>query len=172
MVAGWLANNAVLVLCKEDLMAERIGFIGLGLMGRPMAHHLLTTGYPLTVFNRSRPAIDELASAGARAARSPREVAEQSDIVITMLPDGPDVESVVTGTAGVREGVREGMLYIDMSTISPLAAKRIASVLESHDVCMLDAPVSGGEEGAKSATLSIMVGGREEDFRRAQPIFS
>jgi 2-hydroxy-3-oxopropionate reductase len=153
-------------------MAERIGFIGLGLMGRPMAHHLLTAGYSLTVFNRSRPAIDELASAGARAARSPREVAEQSDIVITMLPDGPDVESVVTGAAGVREGVREGMLFIDMSTISPLTAKRIASVLESHDVRMLDAPVSGGEEGAKSATLSIMVGGREEDFKRAQPIFS
>ncbi len=102
-------------------MAERIGFIGLGLMGRPMAHHLLTAGYPLTVFNRSRPAIDELASAGARAAHSPREVAEQSDIVITMLPDGPDVEAVVTGTAGVREGVRKGMLFIDMSTISPLS---------------------------------------------------
>jgi len=153
-------------------MAERIGFIGLGLMGRPMAHHLLTAGYPLTVFNRSRPAIDELASAGARAAHSPREVAEQSDIVITMLPDGPDVEAVVTGTAGVREGVRKGMLFIDMSTISPLSAKRIASALESQDVRMLDAPVSGGEEGAKSATLSIMVGGREEDFGRAQPIFS
>jgi 2-hydroxy-3-oxopropionate reductase len=153
-------------------MTERIGFIGLGLMGRPMAHHLLTAGYPLTVFNRSRPAIDELASAGARAAHSPREVAEQSDMVITMLPDGPDVEAVVVGADGLREGAREGMLFIDMSTISPLATRRIAGILEPHGVRALDAPVSGGEEGAKSATLSIMVGGSEEDFQRAQPLFS
>ena len=115
-------------------MTERIGFIGLGLMGRPMAQHLLNAGYQLTVFNRSRPAIGELASAGAVAAHSPREVAEQSDIVITMLPDGPDVESVVVGADGLREGVREGMLFIDMSTISPLATKRIASILEPHGV--------------------------------------
>lgn len=153
-------------------MAERIGFIGLGLMGRPMAHHLLTAGYHLTVFNRSRPAIDELASAGARAAHSPREVAVQSDMVITMLPDGPDVEAVVAGADGLREGAREGMLFIDMSTISPLATKRIAGILELHGVRALDAPVSGGEEGARSATLSIMVGGSEEDFQRAQPLFS
>ena len=153
-------------------MTERIGFIGLGLMGRPMTQHLLAAGYQLTVFNRSRPAVDELASAGAIAANSPREVAEQSDIVITMLPDGPDVESVVVGSDGLREGVREGMLFIDMSTISPLTTKRIASILEPHGVRALDAPVSGGEEGARSATLSIMVGGREEDFQRAQPLFS
>ena len=153
-------------------MTERIGFIGLGLMGRPMTQHLLAAGYQLTVFNRSRPAIDALVSAGAIAANSPREVAEQSDIVITMLPDGPDVESVVVGPDGLREGVREGMLFIDMSTISPLTTKRIAGILEPHGVRALDAPVSGGEEGAKSATLSIMVGGREEDFQRAQPLFS
>jgi 2-hydroxy-3-oxopropionate reductase len=153
-------------------MTERIGFIGLGLMGRPMAQHLLTAGYQLTVFNRSRPAVDELASTGAVAAHSPREVAEQSDIVITMLPDGPDVEAVVVGADGLREGVREGMLFIDMSTISPLTTRRIASMLETHGVRLLDAPVSGGEDGAKSATLSIMVGGSEEDFRRAQPLFS
>ncbi len=142
-------------------MTERIGFIGLGLMGRPMARHLLTAGYPLTVFNRSRPAMDELASAGALAAHSPREVAEQSDIVITMLPDGPDVESIVVGADGLQEGVREGMLFIDMSTISPLTTKHIASILEPYGVRTLDAPVSGGEEGAKFATLSIMVGGSE-----------
>jgi len=124
------------------------------------------------VFNRSRPAIDELASAGARAAHSPREVAEQSDMVITMLPDGPDVEAVVVGADGLREGAREGMLFIDMSTISPLATRRIASILEPHGVRALDAPVSGGEEGARSASLSIMVGGSEEDFQRAQPLFS
>jgi 2-hydroxy-3-oxopropionate reductase len=153
-------------------MTERIGFIGLGLMGRPMAHHLLTAGYQLTVFNRSRPALDELAHAGARAATSPREVAEQSDIVITMLPDGPDVESVVVGADGLREGAREGMLFIDMSTISPLVTRRLASILESHGVRTLDAPVSGGEEGATFATLSIMVGGSEEDFQRAQPLFA
>ena len=153
-------------------MTERIGFIGLGLMGRPMARHLLTAGYPLTVFNRSRPAIDELASAGARTAHSPGEVAEQSDIVMTMLPDGPDVESVVVGADGLREGLREGMLFIDMSTISPLTTRRIASILEPYGVRALDAPVSGGEEGAKSAMLSIMVGGSEEDFQRAQPLFA
>src|SRR2546429_3244685 len=156
----------------EDNMTERIGFIGLGVMGGPMTKHLLPAGYQLTVFNRSRPAIDELVSAGAIAANSPREVAEQSDIVITMLPDGPDVESVVVGPDGLREGVREGMLFIDMSTISPLTTKRIASILEPYGVRALDAPVSGGEEGARSATLSIMVGGREEDFQRAQPLFS
>lgn len=153
-------------------MTERIGFIGLGHMGRPMAHHLLAAGYQLTVFNRSRPAIDELASAGAVAAHSPREVAEQSDIVITMLPADPDVESIVIGTDGLRESVRAEMLFIDMSTISPLATRRIASILEPYGVRALDAPVSGGEEGAKSATLSIMVGGSEEDFQRAQPLFS
>jgi 2-hydroxy-3-oxopropionate reductase len=153
-------------------MAERIGFIGLGLMGRPMAQHLLAAGYQLTAFNRSRPAIDGLARAGARAANSPREVAEQSDIVMTMLPDGPDVESVIVGSDGVREGVREEMLFIDMSTISPLTTTRIASILDPLGVRSLDAPVSGGEEGARSATLSIMVGGREEDFQRAQPLFS
>jgi 2-hydroxy-3-oxopropionate reductase len=153
-------------------MTERIGFIGLGLMGRPMAHHLLTAGYQLTLFNRSRPAIDELASAGARAAHSPREVAEQSDMVIAMLPDGPDVESVVVGADGLREGAREGLLFIDMSTISPLVTRRLASILEPYGVRALDAPVSGGEEGARSATLSIMVGGSQEDFQRAQPLFS
>ncbi len=153
-------------------MQERIGFIGLGLMGKPMAHHLLSAGFQLTVFNRSRPAIDELVREGAQAASSSKAVAEQSDIVITMLPDGPDVESVVEGPGGLLEGGHEGMLLIDMSTISPLISRRLASILEHRGVRSLDAPVSGGEEGAKSATLSIMVGGNEEDFLRAQPLFS
>ena len=152
-------------------MTERIGFIGLGLMGRPMARHLLAAGYTLTVYNRSQPAIDELVHAGAMAAHSPREVAERSDIVITMLPDGPDVESVLTQSAGLQEGMRAGMLFIDMSTISPLTTKHIASILEPLGVSSLDAPVSGGEEGAKFATLSIMVGGSEAAFQRAQPLF-
>ena len=153
-------------------MTERIGFIGLGLMGRPMAQHLLAAGYSLTVYNRSRPAIDELVSAGARAAQSPRALAEQSDIIITMLPDGPDVETVLTAPDGLLESLRAGMLFIDMSTISPLTSKRIASILAPLGVASLDAPVSGGEEGAKSATLSIMVGGSAEDFERVQPIFA
>src|SRR5260370_20208233 len=99
-------------------MTERIGFIGLGVMGRPMARHLLTAGYPLTVFNRSRPPIDELASIGARAAHLPREVAEQSDMVITMLPDGPDVEAVIVRPDGIQHGMHEGILFILVSTIS------------------------------------------------------
>src|SRR5216683_2058867 len=150
-------------------MTERIGFIGLGLMGRPMAHHLLTAGYPLTVFNRSLPAIDELASAGARAAHSPREVAEQSDMVITMLPDGPDVEAVVAGADGLREGAREGMLFIDMSTISPLATRRIAGILEPHGVQVLvaliieaisEALVLGAKAGvAPDIILKVLSGG-------------
>src|SRR5947209_15974396 len=131
-------------------MTERIGFIGLGLMGRPMARHLLTAGYPLTVYNRSRPAIDELASAGAVAAHSPREVAEQSDMVITMLPDGPDVESVIVGADGLQEGMREGMLFIDMSTISPLVTRRIGSILYPYGCRPLDAPVGGSVVAAES----------------------
>ncbi len=153
-------------------MTERIGFIGLGLMGKPMAYHLLTAGYQLTIFNRSRPAIEELVSVGATAAHSPRKVAEQSDIVITMLPDGPDVESVIVGPDGLQAGMHAGMLLIDMSTISPLTTRHIASILEPYGVRSLDAPVSGGVEGARQATLSIMVGGNEEDFQRAQPLFS
>lgn len=153
-------------------MMERIGFIGLGIMGKPMARHLLTAGYPLAVYNRSRPAINELASAGAKAATSAREVAENSDIVITMLPDGPDVEAVVLGEHGVLSGARAGMLIIDMSTISPITTTRIAAETEKQGVHLLDAPVSGGDVGAQTATLSIMVGGREEDFQRAQPVFS
>lgn len=151
---------------------ERIGFIGLGLMGKPMSHHLLRAGYPLTIYNRSRPAIDELVNAGASAAASPRVVAENSDIVITMLPDGPDVEAVVLGPDGVLSGAHEGLLIIDMSTISPLTTTRIAAEAEKRGVFLLDAPVSGGDAGAKAAALSIMVGGREEDFQRAHPIFS
>src|SRR5260370_20055150 len=123
-----------------------MGLIDAGLRAIPWATSLLTEGSRLGFFNRSGPAIDELASAGARAAHSPREVAEQSDMVITMLPDGPDVEAVVVGADGLREGAREGMLFIDMSTISPLATRRIAGILEPHGVQALDAPVSGGEE--------------------------
>ncbi len=152
-------------------MSERIGFIGLGIMGRPMARNLLKAGYRLTVFNRSRPAIDELVAEGATGAASAREVAEQSDTVITMLPDSPDVESVVLGPGGLIEGAHEGLLLVDMSTISPAVAKRIAARVLEQGIHMLDAPVSGGDKGAVAGTLSIMAGGDEADVKRARPIF-
>ena len=150
---------------------ERIGFIGLGTMGKPMARNLMKAGYPLVVHNRSRGAVDELAKEGAQAASSPREVAEHSAIVITILPDSPDVELVVAGAHGVFEDTRRGMLLIDMSTISPVVARKLAQDAESRGLSMLDAPVSGGEVGAINATLSIMVGGKEDAFNRALPVF-
>jgi len=153
-------------------MAERIGFIGLGIMGKPMARNLLKAGYALTVFNRSRPAIDELAAAGATPANSAREVAAHSDIVITMLPDSPDVEAVVTGPGGVLEGAHAELLVIDMSTISPVVARRLAAEVQRHGARMLDAPVSGGDAGAVTGTLSIMVGGETSDFERARPVLA
>ena len=152
-------------------MPERVGVIGLGMMGKPMARNLLRAGFPVTVYNRSRAAVDELAGAGATPAGSPREVAAHSDIVITMLPDSPDVESVVLGHDGVLAGGRPGLLVIDMSTISPSVARAIAAALEQHGMRMLDAPVSGGDIGAISATLSIMAGGAAEDMQRARPVF-
>ncbi|MDI3502989.1 MAG: 2-hydroxy-3-oxopropionate reductase, partial [Archaeoglobi archaeon] len=124
---------------------KRIGFIGLGIMGKPMARNLLRAGYPLVVHNRSREPVKELVSEGAEEAFSPKEVAQRSDVVITMLPDSPDVEKVILGENGVIEGVREGMTVIDMSTISPVVTKRIAEMLREKRVEMLDAPVSGGE---------------------------
>ena len=150
---------------------ERIGFIGLGIMGKPMAGNLLKAGYSLVVHNRSRAAVEELVAQGATAASSPKEVAEQSDVVVTMLPDSPDVEQVVLGSDGVAEGIRSGMLFIDMSTIAPGTARNVYETLKAKGVESLDAPVSGGEVGAKEAALSIMVGGSEEAFQRAMPIF-
>jgi len=150
---------------------ERIGFIGLGIMGKPMARNLLKAGYQLVVHNRSRGPVEELQREGAEGAGSPAEVAERSDVIITMLPDTPDVRQVVEGERGVLEGIRQGSLLIDMSTISPIATRELASRVEERGARMLDAPVSGGDVGAQQGTLSIMVGGREEDFQRALPIF-
>jgi 2-hydroxy-3-oxopropionate reductase len=150
---------------------QTIGFIGLGIMGRPMARNLLQAGYPLVVHNRSRGPVEELTALGARPASSAREVAAQTDVVITMLPDSPDVEAVVLGADGVMAGIRPGSIYIDMSTISPTVATRVAEVGAEHGVGVLDAPVSGGDIGAQKGTLTIMVGGDEEIFRRAGPIF-
>jgi 2-hydroxy-3-oxopropionate reductase len=149
---------------------ERIGFIGLGIMGKPMARNLLKAGYPLVVHNRSRASVEELSREGARAAGSPQEVAQGSDVVITMLPDSPDVEQVVLGAKGVIEGVRQGMLLVDMSTVAPSTSLKVHRAMAERRVQALDAPVSGGEIGAREATLSIMVGGDEGAFQRALPI--
>lgn len=150
---------------------EKIGFIGLGIMGKPMAKNLIKAGYPLVVHNRSQGAVAELVSEGAISAASPREAAEFSDLVITMLPDSPDVEQVVLGETGVVEGIRPGTLFVDMSTIAPATTEKIYKILKEKGVESLDAPVSGGEVGAKEGTLSIMVGGQEDAFKRALPVF-
>jgi 2-hydroxy-3-oxopropionate reductase len=149
----------------------RIGFIGLGLMGKPMAGHILKAGYPLTVHNRSRAAVDELVAQGAQAATSPREVAANSAVVITMLPDSPDVESVINGPNGILAGARPGLIHIDMSTIAVTATRRIAVLEAEHEVIHVDAPVSGGEIGAQNATLTIMAGGDEHTILAVEPIF-
>ena len=150
---------------------EKVGFIGLGIMGKPMSIHLLKGGHEVTVLSSSG-AADALASEGARLVDTPREFAENSDVVITCLPDSPEVEAIVLGENGVIEGLSEGDLYIDMSTIAPATSLNIYSKMKDKGVEALDAPVSGGEGGAKSASLSIMVGGTQEAFDRAMPIFS
>ena len=152
-------------------MAQVIGFIGLGIMGRPMAKNLLKAGYPLVVHNRSRGAVDELGQAGAKIAGSPREVAAQSDVLITMLPNSPDVELVALGKDGIIEGARSGLLYADMSTISPIVSQKVGAALAPKGVKMVDAPVSGGEKGAIDGALSIMVGGDKAVFDALLPIF-
>lgn len=149
----------------------RIGLIGTGIMGRPMGHNLLKAGYPLVAHNRGRAPVDELVAAGATPARSPREVVERSEVIITMLPDSPEVQAVVQGPDGILEALREGVTYIDMSTISPIVTREIAPLVEAKGAQMLDAPVSGGQKGAIEATLSIMVGGPKGVFDRVLPIF-
>ncbi len=153
-------------------MTERVGFIGLGVMGRPMARHIAAAGYPITVYNRSRAPIDELASAGAAAADSPSEVARRSSVIITMVSDTPDVEAVIAGPAGVLEGLAAGSVVVDMSSISPEATKRLAGLVAARGGTMLDAPVSGGEIGAINASLSIMVGGDASALERVRPILA
>jgi 2-hydroxy-3-oxopropionate reductase len=148
-----------------------IGFIGLGIMGKPMARNLMKTGYPLVVHNRSRAAVDELSKEGAQTAASSKEVAALSEILITMLPDSPDVELVYAGENGVFAGAKPDMLLIDMSSISPIVARKLAADAQKRGMDMLDAPVSGGEAGAIGATLSIMIGGKAAAVERAMPIF-
>lgn len=149
---------------------ERIGFVGLGIMGKPMALHLVRAGFPLTVL-RTSGNFQELMNAGASVADSASLLAAQSDVIITMVPDAPEVESTVFGEGGVAEGIRKGSLFIDMSTIAPAASIDIGERLAKLGVESLDAPVSGGQGGAEAATLSIMVGGSVAAFERAVPIF-
>ena len=151
---------------------DRIGFIGLGIMGKPMATRLVRAGFPVVVHNRSPEAVEELAAEGAESASSPREIAERSDVVVTMLPDSPDVEAVVLGEDGVIAGAREGMLLVDMSTIAPATARQVHAALAERGVEAVDAPVSGGEPAAVDGQLSIMAGGSEAAVERAEPIFA
>jgi 2-hydroxy-3-oxopropionate reductase len=154
-------------------MAEQIGFVGLGIMGKPMVRNLVKAGYQVVVHNRSRGAVDELAaeSDAITPANSPRDVASQVKTVITMLPDSPDVRDVVFGENGLLDALSEGSLLIDMSTIAPATAIEVTNALAERGAAALDAPVSGGDKGAIAGTLSIMVGGKAEDFERAKPIF-
>lgn len=150
---------------------ETIGFIGLGIMGKPMALNLVKAGFSVIVHNRTPEVMDELVGAGAKAAHSAKEVAEGSDIIVTMLPDSPQVEEVALGEGGVIEGIKPGALFIDMSSISPNTSRKVQQELSAKGADALDAPVSGGQVGAEAATLSIMVGGSEESFNRARPVF-
>ena len=150
---------------------ERVGFIGLGIMGTPMARNLLAVGFPVTVHSRSPGPVERLVAEGAARADSPASAAAASEVTITMLPDTPDVEQVLVGRGGVIDGVADGALVIDMSSIDPRPTREMAETLGAKGVSMLDAPVSGGERGAIDATLSIMVGGEEAAFARAAPIF-
>jgi 2-hydroxy-3-oxopropionate reductase len=150
---------------------ERIGFIGLGAMGKPMTQNLMKAGYPVRVLTRTRSKIEDLLAGGAVWCNTPKEIAQKSDVVITMLPDTPDVEQAFGGRDGVFDGARPGMLLIDMSTISPVAVRRLAREAEMRGCDFLDAPVSGGDVGAQNGTLSIMAGGGESAFKRAMPVF-
>ncbi|MBA7600027.1 2-hydroxy-3-oxopropionate reductase [subsurface metagenome] len=149
----------------------KLGFIGLGIMGKPMAGHLLSAGHTVHIYDVSPEPVKELASKGAVVCSHSKEVAQKSDIIFIMVPDTPDVEAVLFGKDGVAEGVRSGSIVVDMSSISPIATKEFAKKLAALGVKMLDAPVSGGQVGAEKATLSIMVGGEPDVFAQIKPYF-
>lgn len=149
-----------------------IGFIGLGIMGRPMVRNLLKKGFAVVVHNRSRGPVDELVAQGATAAASPRDVAAQSTRIVTMLPDGPDVSAVLSGEHGVFAGLQPGSILVDMSTIAPSTARQLAEAAAARGAAMLDAPVSGGEIGAIDGTLSIMVGGDAAALETIRPVLA
>ena len=148
----------------------KVGYIGLGLMGKSIARNILKAGFPVVVHNRSRAAVEELVAEGAVAANSPREVAAQVDVVFTNLPDTPDVETVALGENGIIEGAHDGLVFIDNSTIQPAAARKIAQALAAKNVFALDAPVSGGDIGARNGTLTIMVGGAVPALQTVMPV--
>ncbi len=152
-------------------VTRRIGFIGLGIMGRGMVANLLKAGFPVRVWNRTASRMDPLVQAGAEAGKDPADVASGSEIVITCVSDTPDVEEVVLGERGVISGARPGALVVDMSTISPSVTREVGERLGEEGLAMLDAPISGGSEGAANGTLSIMVGGAEDQVERAMPAF-
>lgn len=149
----------------------RVGYIGLGLMGKSIARNLLKAGFPVVVHNRSRAAVDELVAEGAVYASTPAVVAAQVDVVFTNLPDTPDVEKVVLGEKGIMDGAHHGLIFVDNSTIKPASARMMAEKLKEKGVFSLDAPVSGGDIGAKNATLTIMVGGEAEALEKVMPVF-
>jgi 2-hydroxy-3-oxopropionate reductase len=148
----------------------RIGFIGLGIMGKPMAKNLLKAGHSLVVYDIMPAGADEVAAAGAAKGSSPKDVAGQTEIVITMVPDGPEVEQAVLGSNGVLEGAKKGTIVVDMSSISPMVAQKVGAKCEAQGIDFLDAPVSGGEPKAIDGTLAIMVGGKQEIFDKVEPI--
>ena len=152
-------------------MAERIGFIGLGIMGEPMCRNLMKAGYACTVNTRTKSRAEKLLSEGAAWSDSPKDTAGRSDVIITIVTDTPDVEKVILGEDGIIEGIRPGSVVIDMSTISPSATRDMAAALKEKGADMLDAPVSGGDTGAIAGTLSIMVGGKQDAFDRCLPVF-
>jgi 2-hydroxy-3-oxopropionate reductase len=156
----------------QEMFMLKVGYIGLGLMGKSIARNILKAGFPLVVHNRSQVAVDELVAEGAKRADSPAEVASQVDVVFTNLPDTPDVELVVIEKKGIYETARPGLIFVDNSTIKPAAARFIASRLAEKGVLALDAPVSGGDIGARNATLTIMVGGSAEALEKVRPVFN
>jgi 2-hydroxy-3-oxopropionate reductase len=149
----------------------KIGYIGLGLMGKSIARNIMKAGFPVVVHNRSQAAVDELVAEGATSASSPAEVARQVDVVFTNLPDSPDVEKVALGENGILAGTHEGLIFVDNSTIKPASARMIAEKLKEKGILALDAPVSGGDIGAKNGTLTIMVGGEAEALEKVMPVF-
>jgi len=151
-------------------MKEKIGFIGIGIMGKPMAKNLMDAGYPLIAYDLNKEALEEVVAFGAEKGSSCQDVASRCDIIITMLPNSPHVKKAVLAKEGVIDGVRAGQILIDMSSIAPLVSQEISKKLAKKGVEMVDAPVSGGQEKAKSGTLAIMVGGKEEIFKQCQPI--
>jgi 2-hydroxy-3-oxopropionate reductase len=150
----------------------KVGYIGLGLMGKPIALNIYKAGFPLVVYNRSRASVDEFVSLGAESANSPSEMASRVDVIFTNLPDSPDVEMVMLGKNGIIEGSNQSLICVDNSTIKPATARKIASTLKEKGIDFLDAPVSGGEIGAKNGSLTIMIGGSENALEKVRPILT